>query len=537
MNRPQPHSILERFAAAARPGACVTVIGDRAGPVLIEELCERARRGATVLAERGLTSGDIVAVLARPSIDFYVACLSAWGCGLGVMPLPTPGTFTSRQRWKRYSANALELAGVSALLVPAGSVRTELGVEQLDTSLLNEGNGGHSAEVHEASTALVTMTSGTTGAPKGIVVSYRALAARLEAHARDEGSMDAQHFLTWRPLGYSGGLSDGLFRPLTRGVSVTVLPTAAFQRDPGRWLAELDRSGATHSGGPHFAYRAAGALLERGLHTGVDLSRWQVASDAGEPIDAASAQRFIKSAERLGFDPAAYRPRYSMSELGGITVGERGLHVDFVNRADVMRGQAIQTTDSSPDAVAFVALGVPRSDVDVEIRTEGEPPHDRSVGEIHVRSTRLLDSYLHGPAFDEHGWLHTGDRGYFADGRLYLSGRSKDVVILGGRNYFAEDIERSVLAGRDGTLHAVAAIADSSERGEGLVVVAEAELASHQVPDYAGDITRGLWRELGLSAREVVLVTVRSLPRASSGKLKRKEIAEAYRASQLERLE
>lgn len=526
-------SVLDRFSEAQRPGARLTVVN--AGgedSIAYEELFERAQRAAAGLTARGLGAGDCVAVLAAASIDFFTGCLASWDAGLAVLPVGDHGRLQSQAQWASGANELMRAASARCLLTSRPKPR---GVELPVVGIASLAAGGSACSGGSPDApALILSTSGTTGAPKGIVVSYGTFARRLESHlSEDAVTVENASYLSWRPLHQSAGLNNGFLRPFALGAPTTVMAPHLVVADPLRWLAEISERRITHSGASHFAYRLTGRALEGDQESRLDLSCWRVAFDTGEAVIAGSAARFVEAAARHGFGERSIVPRYSMAEAGLVTMADGGLVIDRVDRAALQRSRAAPADGEL--AARFVNLGSPRSDVELRIESsDGGELAERGVGEIVVRTDRLADGFLDGRTLRADEWFHTGDLGYMARGSLYVTGRVKDVIIVNGRNHFADDVEQVVAAVSSEGSGEVAVFGGSRSGREGIVIVAgRGEASAAELRSAEKAVRLALWRQLGLTVLDVVYVDDGSLPHTGSGKLSRAAVKTAYETGRL----
>ena len=274
------------------------------------------------------------------------------------------------------------------------------------------------------------------------------------------------------------------------------------------------------------------SLIEVEL-TDLDLSTWRVAFDGAEPVDADTLHEFAARFSPYGFRASALYPVYGLAEhtlaVSFPSLGE-GVQVDTVDRKRLATAGIAQSVPAEhPDAVSFVSVGKPLEGVSVEIRDEhGEPVPDAHVGEVVVKSPSVMMGYFGNPAATREvlsdGWLDTGDLGYVKAGRLYITGRSKDLIIRAGRNYYPQDIEdaaTSVNGVRAGRVVAFSLPVEDDE--EELVVMAETEIAEEdRRTELSRRIRVAVASRVGFQPKRVVLHPRGTLPVTSSGKVRRR---------------
>jgi fatty-acyl-CoA synthase len=293
-----------------------------------------------------------------------------------------------------------------------------------------------------------------------------------------------------------------------------------------QWISDF---GGTATAGPNFSYALATRALKR--MEGLDLSRWRVALNGAEPVDPATVDEFCAAAARHGFRAGAAFPAFGMAEVaigGSFPPPMRGLVVDTVDQKILETERyAAPVEAGAPGSRGLAKLGRPIPGLEMRIcdPVTGDVMGEREVGELEIRGSSVTPGYYRHPQATEaafhDGWLRTGDLGYLVDEELVICGRIKDVIIVGGRNVFPEDVERAVADVEGVRAGNVIAFGIRGRKGkEGIVVVAETKAAD------AADTVRAavsvrVRDAVGLSAEEVVLVLPGTLPKTSSGKLQR----------------
>jgi fatty-acyl-CoA synthase len=286
--------------------------------------------------------------------------------------------------------------------------------------------------------------------------------------------------------------------------------------------------GGTGTAGPNFSYALAARALKRADN--LDLSRWRIALNGAEPVDAGSVRAFCDAGARFGLSPGAAFPAFGMAELaiaGTFPAPGAGMQVDVVDRRVLETERYAASVDvDHPSARSLARLGRPIPGLEIRIcdPQSGSPMREREAGELEIRGTSVTPGYYKRPdetaaAFHD-GWLRTGDLAYTVDGELVVCGRIKDVIIVGGRNVFPEDVERA--AGEVDGVRAGNVIAFGIEGRNGkerLIVVAETK-ADDPAP-VRSEVARRVSSAVGLPPGEVVMVTAGTLPKTSSGKLQR----------------
>jgi fatty-acyl-CoA synthase len=378
--------------------------------------------------------------------------------------------------------------------------------------------------------AVIQFTSGSTAAPRGAVLTHRAVLAGVRASEAGSGQHSQGWVqLSWLPFFHDWGLFGYLVWSIVMGTQTHILPTERFARDPSEWLRLAGRVGAMITPGPTSAWDSALRVAAR-RPEGIDLSTIRVATLAAEAIEPRVLDRLLELGGQVGLSPNAPSGAYGMAETTlAVTEGSVAdpIGVDAVDReALVSIGEARPATGSE-GVRRVVSSGAPVPGVELIVAGAEGPVPERHVGEILLRTPSMMRGYVGGgedPIVD--GWLHTGDLGYLADGELFVTGRIKDVVIVMGRNYPAQDLEWA--AERVEGVRSGRTVAFATERTEGEAVVV-VECGKGQEPD---DLPRLVWREvsdaLGIAPREVVVLPGGTVPVTTSGKLRRSWVRDAY---------
>ncbi len=384
--------------------------------------------------------------------------------------------------------------------------------------------------------AILQYSSGSSGTPRGVMVSHANLMAN-EAMIEDAfGHTSSTVALGWLPFQHDMGLIGYVIQPVYVGFECVLMSPLQFLKHPLRWLHEITRHRATRSGGPNFAYDMCVAAAERHGDeslAGLDLSSWDLAFVGAEPVRAPTLDRFAATFAKVGFRREAYYPCYGLAEATLIVSGGR-------------RDEA-PTVWRDPNGSTRVSCGRARLSTELAIvdRARGVRCGDGVVGEIWVHGPSVAGGYFSdeqasretfGAALDGSRWLRTGDLGCIVDGELYITGRAKDVVVKNGVNYAAEDLETTVEQLRLESLHANGCAAFSHDDGlrERLVIVSEiARNAEAEWSEVADQIVAAVATAHGTPADSVVFVNRGGIPRTTSGKIRRSECRALYSRGEL----
>jgi fatty-acyl-CoA synthase len=397
---------------------------------------------------------------------------------------------------------------------------------------------------------ILQYTSGSTSEPKGVMIPDRVLSANIDALCAAVELGDDELLVSWLPLYHDMGLVGFLAMPMTKGVDLVQAAPQDFLAHPGNWMQWLSDYRATATAGPNFAWVLATRALKR--MKDLDLSRLTVALSGAEPVDPNAVEAFVAEASRFGFTPGGMFPAFGMAEVaiaGTFPPRYRGLVTDTVDRIVLETQRVAKPVEvSDPDELGLTArelplLGKPVPGLEMKVvnpETYEEVP-ERHVGELLLRGTSVTPGYYKRPdataALFRDGWLCTGDLAYLLDGELVLCGRIKDVIIVGGRNVFPEDIERAV-GPLDGVRagNVIAFGMEGYKGKESVVVVAEVRVSdtSGGLDDIRDRIHHRTLEVCGLPPRDVMLVTPGTLPKTSSGKLQRAKCRDEYLNEELE---
>jgi len=389
--------------------------------------------------------------------------------------------------------------------------------------------------------AILQFTSGSTTDPKGVMLPNHTILANLDAAAgAAQLDPDDDVVVSWLPLYHDMGLVGLLTLPMITGIDLVLGAPQDFLASPARWIEWLHHFGGTATAGPNFSYALASRALQR--LDGLDLSRWRLALNGAEPVDPATVRTFCEAAAPHGFDPRSAFPAFGMAELaiaGTFPEPGTGMLVDVVDRRVLETDRyAAPVPEDAPGSRPLVRLGRPVGGLEIRIvdTDTGLPMRDREVGELEIRGTSVTPGYYRHPEATEaafhNGWLRTGDLAYLLEGELVVCGRIKDVIIVGGRNVFPEDVERAVAQVEGVRPGNVIAFGVEGRRGrEAVVVVAETKAA--ETTSVRDDVARKVRHAIGLPPGDVVLVPPGTLPKTSSGKLQRSLCRRRYLESQL----
>lgn len=573
MNAPQssepttglPTPITTRIEHAADRPTGVRFVGASVAPaegpafVSYRQLHDEARSVAAALQARGIAPGDHVAVLGPTSRALMTIVQGCWLAGAASMVLPLPMRMASldvfvegtRTRIRHGDAKLVLIDEQLAAFYEAAPGDPPL----LPMSAVLPGSPGvpgpDAVEIPDPDPerlVILQYTSGSTSEPKGVMIPDRVLGANIDAACDAAGLTPDDVMVSWLPLYHDMGLVGFLALPFTTGTSLVQAAPQDFMAKPLNWMKWISDWHGTATAGPNFAWVLATRALKRA--EGLDLSHLTLALSGAEPVDPDAMEAFVIEASRFGFRPGSVFPAFGMAEVaiaGSFPVRGRGLVCDTVDREVLERERVAKpVVIHDPDDLTVAARRLPllgRAVPGLEMRVVDPVTHetleDRQVGELLIRGTSVTPGYYKRPdataALFHDDWLCTGDLAYMLDGELVLCGRIKDVIIVGGRNVFPEDIERAV-----GTIEGVRAgnvIAfgvDGYKGKETVVVVAESK--GGDLDAIVDEVHQRTLDVCALPPRDVLLVQPGTLPKTSSGKLQRAKCREMYLGEELELL-
>ena len=530
--------------------------GDEERSIAYGELWMDATAVAAGLVERGLRPAETVALLLRTERAFFQAFLGVLIAGGVPVPLYPPFRADQIEEYAMRQAAILrnaearvlltfdEARRVAELLRPhAPSVQVVSTVAAIARPGVRvAASGGRGGDL-----ALIQYTSGSTGQPKGVALSHANLLANIRAYGEALGIRPDDVGVTWLPLYHDMGLIGAWLGPLFHGIPIVVMSPLAFLTRPVRWLEAFGRHRATLAAAPNFAYELCVRKISEAEAATLDLSTWRCALNGAEAIGASTLEAFVTRFGPHGFRREAMMPVYGLAEASlCVTAPPTGRPpvVDRVARGPFEQARRIERADDADrSALEFVACGRPIPGHEVRIvDAEGRRVDDRVEGRVEFRGPSAMQGYYRNPqataAIVHDGWIDTGDLGYLADGDLYLTGRRKDVIIVGGRNLYPQEIEDAV-AGIPGVRRGcVAAFGARTAAGtEQLVVAAETrERDEASISRIRQQIVARVAAQAGLPPDAVALVAPGSIPKTSSGKIRRAETRALFERGELGRL-
>jgi fatty-acyl-CoA synthase len=527
--------------------------------VSFTELWVEARKRAHALRRLGLKAGDRVALILIDADEFVLTFIGALTAGIVAVPMYPPMSLAKLEAYSDTVRHILVASGARVLITTEpikamidqylAVMGKDVGLEGLKVVVegdLRDAEGFDPEQRWSVSLddlAFLQFTSGSTSRPKGVMVTHRNLTVNSHAIMFDGlRSTPADRGVSWLPLYHDMGLIGFVIAPLYALVQVMFLPTTAFIRRPSLWLEAIHRFRGTITFAPNFAFALSARAITDSQSSSWDLSCLRAVGCGAEPIQADVLRGFYRRFARNGLRPESVLPSYGMAEATlAITFSDLDvpLVTDQVDLKEMHAGRALPAQGGS--SLELVSCGRPFPGHELAIVSpDGARVGERVVGEIWLRGPSVTAGYFGDREATEAafggGWLRTGDLGYLAGGELYICGRSKDLIIVGGKNYYPQDIERvasSVAGVREGQVVAFASLdASGAERA---VAVAEVKPdGKANVESIAKAILLAVRTELGLQLSEVVLIKARTLAKTSSGKVRRREMKRRFEEGEFE---
>lgn len=520
------------------------------------ELLQAARHMAAGLAALGVEPGQRVAIMLPSSLEFFHAFCGVLLAGAVPVPLYPPASLSRIGDHLRRQAGILSnCEAVLLITVAEARALSRLVEAQVDSlrgvltpaqvAARGSGVSGVIVPVAASDLALLQYTSGSTGSPKGVALTHANLLANIRAWSQAIGLSSSDVCVSWLPLYHDMGLIGAWLGSLYNACSLVLMSPLSFLARPEDWLWAIHRYRGTIAAAPNFAYELCLRRLASADLAGLDLSSWRLAANGAEPVSPDTIENFCQAFAAYGFHRAAMAPVYGLAENAvGLAVPPpgRGPLIDRVQRAALAtRSEALPAAADDAHALRVVACGrvLPGHEIRV-VDDDGRELPERRVGRLQFRGPSATAGYYRNPEANrklfQGEWLETGDVAYLADGDLYLTSRSKDIIIRGGRNLYPHELETAVgrLAGIRRGCVAVFGAPDPVAGTERLIVAAETRensadaLAALQaaIASLAQDI-------LETPPDEVCLLPPGSVLKTSSGKIRRAAMRELYLAGRL----
>jgi acyl-CoA synthetase (AMP-forming)/AMP-acid ligase II len=491
------------------------------------------------LLARGVTAGERLAIALPTSLDFARAFLGVLAAGAVPVPVPPPLRFAPanvrfqrialilRQSKVRFILSAGTLGKLlTAKLADLGGDFTVMDVRAIPDSSPSYAN------TTERDPALVQYTSGTVGDPKGVVLSHGNLLANVAAISQGLDLNSADVSCTWLPMFHDMGLIGTFLCPALNDAEAYLLPPEHFLLDPGRWVRMIDRYRGTVTAAPSSGYLHTVRKVPAQEVGKLDLSGWRLALNGAENVDITVMRRFSEHFAPAGFRHTAFLPVYGLAEAG-LAVAFPPIHrppkTMWVRRDLLGEGKVAFSSPGAERGREIASVGMAVKGAQIRLVDDERMPFEAEarIGEIQVRGASVMRGYeAHDEAtcgaITDDRWVVTGDLGFWHVGELHIVGRKKEMIIVGGQNHYASDIESVVGQVPGVSPQAALAASVSTDDGEVLVLFIETSVTDETARSALADQARyAVSSALGISPREIFLVPRGRLRRTSSGKLQR----------------
>jgi acyl-CoA synthetase (AMP-forming)/AMP-acid ligase II len=517
-----------------------------------KELLQGAARFSLALAEAGVSYGDPVVIILRHGAallqTFFGAVLR--GAIPSIMPFLTEKL--SPERYTASITSLMQITRPSAVITYADFVEELWGsLKELDhhVALLiaEEVVSGSSvadldfSEVERGTHDLLLLqhSSGTTGLQKGVALSHQAVLNQVGAYASAINMSSEDVVVNWLPLYHDMGLIAGFILPIVMRAEIVMISPFEWVRAPHKMFEAVSRFNGTLTWLPNFAFNFCAQKVRDQDMQGIDLSSWRAVINCSEPMRKKSHDQFIARFEQYGLRPEALATCYAMAEnvfavsQGGI---DSQIVEDTIDRDTLIRQNLAQPPKHEAQHIVVLSTGRPIENCAVRILDEHHQPlPDHHVGEIAIKSDCMLTGYfnrddLTEEAFHE-GWYLTGDLGYLKNGELFLTGRRKELIIIGGRNFYPQDIED--LASEVPGIHPGRVVAvgvfDEALGTEEVAVIAEADSSDPDIRRQIKEqIRQTINRSMDISLRYIMIVNRGWVIKTSSGKVARQANRDKY---------
>jgi fatty-acyl-CoA synthase len=516
------------------------------------DLKDQAQSLARRMLRAGLHRGARVAIIAESTADFVRTFWASQYAGLIPVPLPTPAAFAGRVNYTDHihpmmvAAQPLAVIAPGVFLESARQAAARLQVELVgtveDLNQMPEADADLPAAEPE-DVCYLQFSSGSTRAPTGVAVTHRALLANARGISRDALRVtETDRCTSWLPFYHDMGLVGFFLMPLTSQISTDYLAPDEFARRPLTWPTLISRNGGTISFSPSFGYDLSARRAMNADLGHLDLSRWRVAGIGGDQIRPGILARFADTFGRCGFRKEAFVASYGMAEA---TLGmsfaplDRGIEVDRVDLGRLRReARAVPADGENVRDLVICGQALPHHELQVR-DAEGAVLAERQVGHIVFRGPSVMTEYFRrteetARVLSADGWLETGDMGYLVGDSIVVAGRSKDLIIVNGRNVWPEDLELAVENHIDGVRRGdVVAFSVDAGDAERVVVLVQCRTSDPVMREaQRTSVASVILSAAGLNC-SVVLVSHNALPRTSSGKMSRTRARDMYLASLL----
>lgn len=527
--------VLERQLAAAARGESRCRILQDAEPVCDlgwREVYSRACTAAQSLADcPDLRPGGRIALAMPLGIEFVVAVQACWLAGLCVTVVPSSDGVPSERYLRELGFDAMLGSDDPARFT--GGIPT-YSIERLIRRTSHESRYEGPMAVDPRLPAVMQLTSGSTGAPRAVVISREELASHCQIVAKALGATSSDIFASWLPLHHDMGFIGMFSTAMLTGASVNLMDVRSFVSRPARWLEMISDHKSTVTAGPNVAFAMATRVLKQGGN--LDLSSLRVAANGGEMVSLEVCRDFLAAGKKFGLSPDAIRMGYGLAEATLlVALSDEELPRIRVSRTALSTG-LVRSPHSDHDSQDLPLLGAPVVDCEARIwdARDSAPAPLGHVGSIQIQKRGAPNKIWHNgrlrSAAGEDGWIDTGDLGFISNGQLVVCGRTSEVIIVGGVNLYPEDVEAAATSNGTWPGRAAAFGIRTGANTDGIALVKELsdKVDPAEYVQVKRDLSDTVYSLIGHRPRAIRLVPSGTIPRTSSGKLRRREIKSRF---------
>lgn len=514
-------------------------------PLTYEQLLRGAAAVARTFAREGIQPGEVVVLILQHSPELLY---SFWGAILhGAIPSIMP-FLTEKLSPERYRADLASLIGVtrpSAIITypefeadvrgalnEADSVRAVVLTDQFEPQSEIDFDALQGLQRVADDIVLLQHSSGTTGLQKGVALSHQAVFNQLSAYSKALSLNEQDVIVSWLPLYHDMGLIAGFLMPILSGIPLVLMSPFDWVRAPYRLMQSVSKYRGTLTWLPNFAYNFSSQKIRDRHMQGVDLSSWRAIINCSEPVRYESHQAFHEFFKTYGLQWATLQTSYAMAEnVFGVTQSHLGREpvVLELDRESFMGERVAKNAFDGRPSMKMMSSGLPLENTQIKVVDEqGNKLPDCTIGEIALSSNCMLSGYFNRPDLTKQAfrddWYLTGDYGFMLDGELFVSGRKKDMIIVGGKNLYPQDLESltyevpGVHAGRSVAF----GVFDETQGTEEVVIIAEVESENEEEHQRIADALRAhVTKNSAIALRHVKVVGPKWIVKTSSGKTAR----------------
>lgn len=541
-------------AAPTRPAIYLQKAGAPDLEITREHLQEWAGAYAEIYHHHGIMPGEVIILILEHSEALVYSFFGAFLGGQIPSILPFLTEKLSAERYRADLARLVEVTQPAAIVTsaefepevrqaiqPGGPVRAIICANEVRLAGQKPADGLQGEYSDPSAIALLQHSSGTTGLQKGVALSHTALYNQLVAYREAIQLTPQDVIVSWLPLYHDMGLIAGFLLPILTGIPLVLMSPFDWVRAPQRLFQAVSQYQGTLSWLPNFAYNFCAQKIRARHLEGLNLSSWRAVINCSEPVRAESHEMFFEAFRGYGLQHSALQTCYAMAEnVFGVTQSnlQTGPVVELVDEQSFLREHIIRSVQGEAAQIKMMSSGRPLPNTEIRIlNSHKHPLPEREVGEIALRSNSMLNGYFHRPDITEKafhaGWYLSGDFGYISNGELFVTGRKKDLIIVGGKNIYPHDIE--TLANAVPGVHQGRAVAfgvyDPLQGTENVVMVAEVDDDSPENKKVITEQIRQLVaKNTAVILQAIHLVPLRWLLKTSSGKIARNANREKYLA-------